>query len=1496
MEMISTDDDDGIQVIELVNFGESSIEPEEISNLSSNTHNEIKQNNNEINDTISKHLPGGISNLTVGFISFFLFTCIMATAGIIIVCLTAPKPQGAKCELKFSAVLTNPIEYKVGTRSIAVADLNNDTWLDLVITDSGVNEISIYYGDKDGNFIKQNEYSTGSNSIPYMVAIGDLNNDYQLDIVVTDIGINNIRIFFGSGNGSFINYKDISTYSSRPIFINLVDFNNDTLLDMITINYGKNTISIYYSTGNGTFLNPLNYSTGYDSLSSSLITGDFNNDQYLDIAITNYGTNNIQILFGNHNGSLSNEMIIYTGINSHPSSIAVGYFNMDSFLDIAITNYGTKTIGVFINNGNGNFPNQTIYPINSTSPYSIDVGDFNQDNEMDLAIIGIGINNTGLLLGYGDGTFSDARMNSSGSSSSISFAICDFNKDNRLDMIIVNNDTDSIDILLGYFEGYKRPVMFTTGSSPRSLAVGDFNNDTKLDIVVGNYLNNSISILFGYANGSFAQQLTYGTTYSPSSLAVGDFNNDNRLDIVVVTNSRSNNIIVYLGDGNGSFPNQIPYTVPIPLHAVAVGDFNNDNQLDIVINNPSSNFAYVLFGVGNGSFINATGRSTGSQPYSVAVGDFNNDNQLDIAVPNYGDNTISVILGYGNGSFKDQIIYFTGRTPYFIAVGDFNNDTQLDMAVANYDSRNIGIFLGFGNGSFAKQVTYAAKNSPTYIAVGDINNDTRLDIIISSPLLTVVVVLFGDNDGNGTFPTNMAFYTGVYSYPVAIGDFDNDTRLDIVVAQYNSSNISVIHQYNRGAIYNQDSYASGGGSSLRSFIIADLNNDNHSDIIVANYGTDDVGILFGYGNSTFMEQITFDMTSNSHPSSITINDFNGDNYIDIAVTNYGTQNLGMLLGNGNGSFAIQSIYLDDVLFSPIAIASGNFDNDNRSEVVVAYDGSDNIDIFFSYNTGSFTNQTTYPTGSLPYAVAVGDFNNDTHLDVVVANANANNVSILLGYGNGSFTSQVTYATGSFPESLAVGDFNNDNQLDIVVGNALGGNIIILLGFGNGSFIAQSPISTDATPRCIAIGDFNNDTKLDIVVTSLTYNRTNIFLGSGDGSFALFKRYPTGHSPRSVAIGDFDNDGQLDLVTANYDDNNVGVRLGNGDGSFKSQMTFSTDIGAQYVAVGDFDKDNNLDIVVAATYQSKMNYLGGYGNGSFQNRTTYPIGSLSLSLAVGDFNNDGQLDVVLPNQGSDDISILLGYGNGSFATQIKHSTGSGPYFVAIGDFNHDNLLDIIVPDSQNDNAMILFGCTNQVFVKKTTLSTTKNSRPKSFIIEDFNNDTFMDIVITNSGTNNIGIFLGYGNTSFSNQTTFSTGLNSSPSSIAFGDFNNDTILDIVVTNSASNNIGVFLGSGNGLFQNQTTYSTGPSSRPYSVAVNDINNDSILDIAVTNYASSEISLFLGYSNGTFANQIIYAMEYGSEPFSIIIDDFNGDKKLDCAIANNGTDNLNIFLQTC
>jgi hypothetical protein len=122
------------------------------------------------------------------------------------------------------------------------------------------------------------------------------------------------------------------------------------------------------------------------------------------------------------------------------------------------------------------------------------------------------------------------------------------------------------------------------------------------------------------------------------------------------------------------------------------------------------------------------------------------------------------------------------------------------------------------------------------------------------------------------------------------------------------------------------------------------------------------------------------------------------------------------------------------------------------------------------------------------------------------------------------------------------------------------------------------------------------------------------------------------------------------------------------------------------------------------------------------------------------------------------------------------------------------------------------------------------------------------------------------------------------------------MNIVVLNTNDSTIGILLGNGDGSFENQTLYSTGFQSQPYSVDVGYFNNDTILDIIVANYAASNFVIFLGYGDGTFTDAKIVHAEYGSSLFSVVMSDLNNDKKIDVVVGCYGSDSLKIMLQTC
>ena len=305
------------------------------------------------------------------------------------------------------------------------------------------------------------------------------------------------------------------------------------------------------------FIAPLAFDTG--SVPWSVATGDFNGDGIPDLAVANYLTiGTVSVLLGTGDGGFGAALTFSAG--STPWSVATGDFNGDWILDLAVANgcFDCNTVSVLLGTGDGDFRAARAFGIGSR-PRFVAVGDFNGDGILDLAVANRVTNTVSVVLGTGDGGFKAARTFLVGASP-YSVATADFNGDGVLDLAVANNGSANISVLLGLGDGgFGTARNFLAGSNPSFLVPGDFNGDGILDLAVANLVDGSINLMLGTGDGGFqlfpASYVSHTTGGHPRAVAVVDFNSNGWLD-AVTANERSDDISVLLNDGywNGGSP------------------------------------------------------------------------------------------------------------------------------------------------------------------------------------------------------------------------------------------------------------------------------------------------------------------------------------------------------------------------------------------------------------------------------------------------------------------------------------------------------------------------------------------------------------------------------------------------------------------------------------------------------------------------------------------------------------------------------------------------------------------------------------------------------------------------------------------------------------------------------------------------------------------------------------------------------------------------------
>lgn len=523
--------------------------------------------------------------------------------------------------------------------------------------------VEVFLSNGDGTFATPVSYAVGSGPI-HDVVVADFNGDGNLDIAATSSSPFLIGILMGVGDGTFSTVQTYPT-AQQPFNLAVEDFNDDGILDLAVTNQSA-TVSIYLGNGSGgigdgTFGTPTSFAAS--SSPRRIETGDFNGDGIVDL-ISKDSASGLTIQLGNGDGTFPSAIpTLDIGANFYTSKVT-GDFNGDGIPDYAISSWRSPAvIRIYSGNGSGGIGDGTVAPAVAFpvgTPRDMALGDFNGDGVLDIAVASGGTTNgVSILLGTStlgipDGGFSAATVYPGGGTNPFGVVTADFNGDGILDVALANRDSDTVTVLLGTGTGgvgdggFGAPVSYDVLEQPVKIVAADFNANGIIDLATANELSNNVGIMLGVGDGTFGATTYFATGTGPDKITFGDFNGNGIIDLLT-TNDTTISILLgqdTAGVANGTFAAPVHYTVPSTPNETIVGDFNGDLILDVAVATASS--VLVFLGNGDGTLASPIAYSSIGDLRGLVAVDFDGDGVLDIAA-----SSASNFMAIRNAGFQD---------------------------------------------------------------------------------------------------------------------------------------------------------------------------------------------------------------------------------------------------------------------------------------------------------------------------------------------------------------------------------------------------------------------------------------------------------------------------------------------------------------------------------------------------------------------------------------------------------------------------------------------------------------------------------------------------------------------------------------------------------------------------------------------------------------------------------------------------------------------------
>ncbi|HUX94427.1 MAG TPA: FG-GAP-like repeat-containing protein, partial [Bacteroidales bacterium] len=936
------------------------------------------------------------------------------------------------------------------------------------------------------------------------------------------------------------------------------------------------------------------------------------------------------------------------------------------------------------------------------------------------------------------------------------------------------------------------------GMAPNSAIWGDYDNDNDLDLAFP-----GIRPLKIYDGPSFTTQTAIPSLTEAlywGSSAWGDYDNDGDLDILVSGNYfRAGICRIYTNNGNKTFTEGASFP-GVYYSSVAWGDYDNDGYLDILltgIDYDGIRYAQLYRNNHNKTFSEQTGISLAAvSNSSVAWGDYDNDGYLDIILTGQnasGTRVAKIYKNTGNNSFIEQTaISLRGIEYGSVAWGDYDNDGDLDILLAGQEgdgNRITVIYRNNGNNSFTEQSEILLPGVAFCSVVwGDFDNDGDLDILITGKDNEEIIIsrIYCNNANNSFSEESPGILEGVFGSSASWVDYDKDGDLDILLEGENTSGTKISKLYvNNCATTNKKpdkpvnlNYACPDSKLILKWdkIITDETSSNSmtynvrmgrtsevNNFVASHSASNGFRKIPAMGNAqldtTFLYKYYWDTTYFASVQAVD-NSFIGGLFSDeiqikivpvqpsdLYAINKSSNSILLKWKRGNGERCI--------LFAKegtTGSASPQSLSTYYANPVFAEGSPIGTTGWFCIYKGEA--DSVLLTGLNPlinYRIHALELQGTNGSELYAGTIAADNIGT---FSTALFSEQSGLANVAF-SSVAWGDYDKDGDLDAlltgttVIGPTFNPVSKIYKNNGDNTFSDQTAIQlTGVISGSVAWGDSDNDGDLDILITGASYGK--IYTNENNLFTELPENLLTGVHNSSVAWGDYDNDGDLDILLTGRNNSSLPVTIiyrNNGINVFTEQSAISLQkISYGSVAWGDYDNDGDLDILLSGATGDYPNYnpvskiYRNDGNNLFNEQSGISLqGVYYGSIAWGDYDNDSDLDILItgatgnsPNY--DPISKIYRNDGGNSFNELSELTLKGVYqsSVAWGDYDNDGDLDILLSGKVSNGLFtgIYNNNGNNHFTENTNIDfiDVKNC---SVAWGDYDNDGDLDILLTGS---------------------------------------------------------------------------------------------------------------------------------------------------------------------